>query len=402
MRTLALASEFPPYRGGIATYAVSLAEAAAQLGADLCVAAPDYGRTDLDDRHYPFEVVRFRGKQHSTRDIPSKWQVARRLIARGGWDLVHAMDWPFCIPVALAAPRRLPRMLTIHGTDVLEMADWHRRTALRASGAFSGNIDVVGNSAFTADLFRRHFPAAADKVRHELLGIGEFWLQPTVRSRQARATLGLPPDAFVVTTVGRLAPRKGHLGVLKALDLLPPALRGRVFHAIVGPSVDDDHARKIEAMIATSGCAVKRFGAVGQDDLRAFYANSDVFCLVGEPAQDRSVEGFGLVYLEAAGQGCPSIAGDIGGVAEVVRHEESGLVVPICEPTAIATALERLMLDERLLERLRAGAMERAAGLTMTRCAAATYGLSRQRREQSEAPAEREPAVMLRQSHGVS
>jgi len=127
LRILAFAGEFPPYPGGIGTYAVNMAQAATELGASVTVVAPDYGRASPNGDTYSFKVVRFRGREHRNRELWSKYLLARKAVRGGSYDLVHAMDWPFFIPVALAARREHRRLFTIHGSDANDMARRKKR-----------------------------------------------------------------------------------------------------------------------------------------------------------------------------------------------------------------------------------------------------------------------------------
>jgi len=97
--------------------------------------------------------------------------------------------------------------------------------------------------------------------------------------------------------------------------------------------------------------------------------------LTGVPDACGRVEGFGLVYLEAGACDLPSVASDVGGVAEAVVAGRSGLLV---EPTpqAIAGAIARLGEDEPLRTALGRGALAHVRALSWDRCAAATYGLA--------------------------
>jgi glycosyltransferase involved in cell wall biosynthesis len=67
---------------------------------------------------------------------------------------------------------------------------------------------------------------------------------------------------------------------------------------------------------------------------------------------DHSVEGFGLVYLEAAAHGLPVVAHDVGGVAEAVVDGETGILVPPDRPARLAAAFESLIHDPGLRRRL--------------------------------------------------
>ena len=373
-RVLAFVSEFPPFRGGIATYALEVARAAHKLGHDITVIAPDYGKIHQSDREYVFRLIRYPGGQHSSRQIASKIALVKRYADSSKYDLIHGMDWPFVLPVALGA-KGVPRMYTIHGTDVVDMTSKLRRAAIHLTGAFRGDFEVVANSEFTRRLFVSKFPAVGPaRVRHELLGVGSYWTEQQAPSECWRPQLGLPADKFVVVTVARVTPRKGHMTVLQALSLLPKAAKTRLCYAIVGPSKDAAYSAELQVQADLCGVEVRRIGEVSNSDLRRIYASGDVFCLVGKPIPNGPVEGFGLVFLEAGGQGMPSIAGDIGGVREVVLDGYSGLVVPVDNPRAISESILRLMEQPNDLARLGAGARERAKSLSWERCARATYG----------------------------
>ena len=97
---------------------------------------------------------------------------------------------------------------------------------------------------------------------------------------------------------------------------------------------------------------------------------------MGQDTGDGTVEGFGLVFLEAGAQSLPAIAGDIGAVGEVVHDGISGLLVAGTDPRAIAVAVRRLMEDPVLRDRLAEGAKSRAALFSWKSCAANTYGPS--------------------------
>jgi phosphatidylinositol alpha-1,6-mannosyltransferase len=101
------------------------------------------------------------------------------------------------------------------------------------------------------------------------------------------------------------------------------------------------------------------------------------------PDSSGRVEGFGLVYLEAAAGGLPSVATAIGGVADAVLADETGLLVqPSIED--IARAIATLAEDTDTRSVLAAGASAHARALSWQRCAAETYRLSRPSRPSVE------------------
>jgi len=113
-------------------------------------------------------------------------------------------------------------------------------------------------------------------------------------------------------------------------------------------------------------------GAVPDSDLPAYYGAASVFCL---PSSERS-EAFGLVQLEALASGVPIVSTELGtGTSYVNSDGESGLVVPPRDASSLAGALERLVQDNALRQRLSAGARERAEFFTAARMLADTAAL---------------------------
>ncbi|MCM2271737.1 MAG: glycosyltransferase family 4 protein, partial [candidate division Zixibacteria bacterium] len=102
------------------------------------------------------------------------------------------------------------------------------------------------------------------------------------------------------------------------------------------------------------------------------YSKSSIFCMPGVP-HPLKVEGFGLAYLEAAAQGLPSIGTSIGGVPEVVRHDQTGIVIAPEDRRALASAINKLLTNNEYCIRLGRNARQEAEQFTWRRCAEATY-----------------------------
>lgn len=376
MKILMLASEFPPIDGGIATYAREVAFAATRLGAKVTVHAPDYDvATFADDRRLPFAVKRFNGGVHSRRDLPAKIALVRRIIGASDYDVVHAADWPFFIPLALSRGRTDARLLmTVHGTEINETQKPEKRLAIRLAGVFGPRFEITANSAYTHDLFRARFRIPAEQVRTVHLGVSEFWFGSRPPRGQMQAALGLAPDVVTMVTVARLTRRKGHLLTLDALRKLPAPIRQRLCWLIIGPEGEADYVTELKNAVAVSGCDIRLLGALPAQQIRDIYGACDFFCLTGILDSSGRVEGFGLVYLEAAAAGLPSIATSVGGVADAVIGGQTGLLV---EPSAteIGTALTALTHDGFKRISLGKRAWARARHMNWERCAAATYYL---------------------------
>ena len=386
MNILLLTSEFTPATGGIGTYAREIAAAASTLGAEVTVVAPDYAQdTTTLDHFLPFEVRRFRGGLHSMKELPSKARLARGLVGAKRYDVVHAADWPFFIPVALS--RRLTQgriLMTVHGTEINETQTALKRLAIRTTGVFGPRTEIAANSRYTRELFRERFAFDATRIHAIRLGVSDFWFGPRNRRAATRAAYGIAADRIVIVTVARITRRKGHSATLAALSMLPKPLCARLTWLIIGPDGEDDYVRQLRHSVASTDCDIRFLGAMSDEDIRDIYGAADFFCLTGVPDSSGRVEGFGLVYLEAAACGLPSVATAVGGVPDAVLEDETGLLVP---PSIeeIARAITELVEDTDTRSVLAAGASAHARALSWARCAAETYGLPRSGKHTTDA-----------------
>lgn len=171
-------------------------------------------------------------------------------------------------------------------------------------------------------------------------------VEPADRSA-ARPLLGVSPDAFVVGTLARLVGYKGIDVLIDALDC--PELEGTVL--LVG---GDGPARSaLEAHAESCVHVDARFlGRIPRiDDL---FASLDVFALPSE------LEGFGLVYVEAAMYGVPSVATSVGGVPDAVDDGVTGVLVEPGDADAIRHELIAMRKDPEHRRRLGNAARHRA------------------------------------------
>jgi glycosyltransferase involved in cell wall biosynthesis len=150
-----------------------------------------------------------------------------------------------------------------------------------------------------------------------------------------------------VLTVARLVPGKGHAVLLAALSLLR-AQRIESVTTFVGDGPERDGLERLARELRLD---VRFAGAVGQDELRAYYDDAQLFCL------PTFAEGLGVVLIEAMANGLPVVSTQLMGVPEVVDDGETGLLVTPGRPDLLAAAIERLALAPELRERMgRAGA----------------------------------------------
>ena len=85
--------------------------------------------------------------------------------------------------------------------------------------------------------------------------------------------------------------------------------------------------------------------------LKTVYQEADVFVMPSMP-REKSVEGFGFVYLEAASHGLPVIAHETGGVKDAVQHGKNGFLINPDEPDSLAKCIGKLIEDEDLRKKM--------------------------------------------------
>ncbi len=278
------------------------------------------------------------------RDLP----LARRLgaywlAARRGTRAAEVVDAHFALyaaaPLLLGARRGRPTVFHFHGPWADEHAaagDASRvklalRRALERRVLHRADAHVVLSSAFRRALVERH-RVAPWNVNVWAPGVALEEFTPGDRPR-ARARLGIDPDAFVVVCARRLVARMG-------IDLLLDAWSG-IEHELPKGSVllliGDGPLR--EALTARAALAplagrVRIMGRLSDEELIDAYRCADVAA-----APSVAVEGFGLVVLEAAACGTPSIVSDVGGLPEAAGALDPSLVVPAGDAEALGARL---------------------------------------------------------------
>jgi phosphatidylinositol alpha-1,6-mannosyltransferase len=371
---LILTHEFPPFYGGIGTYCAEMAAEAAAMGHRVTVLAPSYGQDHKsDDRARPYRVVRFPGGLYKTANMPRVlWEVLK--IDVSAYDIVHAAEWSFAVACHVLYPVKKFRFITtLHGTDIFGFETSRVVKVLRARKALSHAKMVTANSHFTANLARRFHPYYPEaQIVTAYPGVNAFWFTKAENAGALSQKYDIPQNRRIVLSVARLDPRKGHAHVLNALRLLPQEDKDQLAYIIVGGADNEEHEKSLRKLAGLCGVPVVFAGTISREDIRGLYRESWVFCLPGQK-DPRKVEGFGLVYLEAAAQGLPSIATPVGGVPEVVIDGTTGWLLEGDAPEELAKIFSALLKDPAQVSACGASARERAGSFSWRRCAEQTY-----------------------------
>ena len=278
---------------------------------------------------------------------------ALRTQGRAPVDLVHAHqgeDLATLLLARLAARRhRCPLVVTVH----CSVGHTLRGSSLRARllRSLGGRLerDTLRRAAAVVVLTPRSAAAVqSDGVPDERISVVPSGFEPSLFA-SARPADGDRATRPRIGYVGRLAAQK-------QVDVLV-----RAFGAMRGPAdlvlVGDGPERHRVARLVEGNPAVDRIsltGFVPHTEVPALLASLDVLALPS------AYEEMGSVLVEAMVSGLPVVASDVGGIPDVVRHGETGLLVPPGDVPALTAALDRLVADAGLRARLAAGARARS------------------------------------------
>ena len=158
-----------------------------------------------------------------------------------------------------------------------------------------------------------------------------------------RRKLGIENGEPVVLTVGRFSREKGHIDLIEAIAHLRQASERPFRLLLVG---DGPERSNLVARIASLGLRETVVFAGHVPNVTPFYALASVMALPSH------TEGSPNVVLEAMAHGVPIAATAVGGVPEILQHRENGLLAPARDSKAMADAIDRLLADRALAERL--------------------------------------------------
>lgn len=344
MRTLLLTSAYHPHKGGVEEIVRQLAREYRRCGHQALIVTPRWPRTlpasemvedqlvlrvpmPLPSRSHPRSMASF-----LFRFLPS---VARMLYIGWRWrpDLLHinCAGPNGLYGLILAQALSLPTVVTSYGEQTVDAGRLYERSATMRwtlRRLLHGADAVTADSANAlANLALYGFAPAAGIVMHNGIDLEEFTQAAPTSSHER-------PYIFAL---GRHVTTKGFDVLLRAYAQLAPRF----------PDVD--------LVIAGDGPERQRLvtlaGELGLQDRVIFPGRTDRTRTVQYFAHARLFvlpslrESFPVVNLEAMAAGRPVVVTNVGGVAELVRDGQNGLVVPSADPAALAGALERLLDD---------------------------------------------------------
>lgn len=351
MRILFCNYEYPPLGGGGGVVMAALARQLARRH-EVTVITSRAGGLLSEDRDGGVRVLRvpvFFRRELAVANFPSMAAYLPTGFLRGlrfsrtDFDVINTH---FVVPTgplghALARWHNVPNVLSVHGGDLFDPSKGsspHLHAPLRSAVGWMLRAadDVVGQSRDTV----RHVTELYGVQRPvELIPLGID--RPPPVNASSRQDLGLPNDAFVMITIGRLVARKA---TVQLIDNFAASNIANAHLVIVGDGPD---APAIEKRATELGVRnrVHMLGQVSDAEKYAALSVADAFVTASQH------EGFGLVFLEAMAFGLPVLCYDRGGQTDFLVTGETGHVVKLNDQEAFVRALLELHEDREARER---------------------------------------------------
>jgi glycosyltransferase involved in cell wall biosynthesis len=370
MKICLMTNTYLPHVGGVARSVSTFAQEYIRLGHEVLVVAPRLpGRTPARAEAIVERVAaiqNFNGSDFSVR-LPLAAGLSTRLDDFAA-DIIHAHH-PFLLgdtALRIATSRRIPVIFTHHTRyeDYVHYVPFAspalRRAAIQLSTEYANLCDgVIAPSASIASLIRRRGVTTPVTVVPTGIDTAAF---ASGDGKRFRRKFKLPPRAFVVGHVGRLAPEKNLPYLTEAVAQF---LRRRkdAWFLVVGQGPTEDAMRETFKRHGVADRLVLAGSHTGRN-LHDAYRAMDVFAFSSQS------ETQGLVVAEAMAAGRPVVALNAPGVREVVRDGKNGFQLPAkARPADFARALDRLCANPKLTAEFSAAATATAADFSREHCA---------------------------------
>lgn len=318
--------------GGAARHVVDLSNELSQRGHSVTLAATDGPmRKDLHPS-VPFVPLSLKNNKTMGNDpfgAFSSFVHLYRTASAGQFDIIHSHK-----RYVHALCSRLPLM-----HQARHVTSFHSDVRSKRWLTVMGDAAIGCSESITASLHRQ-FPGS----QHSIVTIRNG-VQPLRRLAHdelniTRTLLGIPEGSFVFGSVGQFVPEKDRASLLRAVQQIVAQENIPPMTILIQGYGPQEHTLKQLSI------------ELGLDPFVRFIPGDrlvEQLCSVSDCMVLNSVtEGFPLILLEAASVATPHIASNVGGIPEFIESERNGLLVPPSDPSALADAMHRVLLQPAL------------------------------------------------------
>ena len=357
MNILILTTHLNP--GGISRYVINLAKGLKLKRQRIWVAASggEWVR-QLADAGVFCKLIPIDTKSIISPKIPLSFLSLAPLLSAEQFDVIHANTRVTqCLAHFICRARGIPYVSAFHG-----FYEGMGRKLFK----FAGQSSIAVSNSVKEHLVK-DFGFSADRVRIVYNGLDAKDFPP--KDPAARKELGFKPNEFVIGLLGRISEEKGHLLAAEAFAALGP----RFINARLLVSGEGRLKSKLCKFI--NDAELQERVKVVNVEANKFFDCVDLFLMPS------SKEGFGYTVVEAFLKKIPVIGFDVGGISEVIKDGQNGLLFHEYDSLALKAVMEKTIDDRTLREKLVARAHEDAGQYSLERMAEETLDVYGQARE---------------------
>src|SRR6266496_3174824 len=210
---------------------------------------------------------------------------------------------------------------------------------------------IVTETDYAAQFLRERFPERADRIHriYNGLNLAEF------------GRTDFSPTPLLIVAVGRLIAKKGFADLIRACGLLAESGKSFQCEIIGGGPLENELRAQIDQLNLQDRVALS--GAKPQREVRQRLAGASVFVLPSVVDAHGGMDNLPTVIMEAMATGLPVISTDVAGIPEMVVQNETGFLVRPGDAVALADAIEKVIDDRSLAQKLGEAGYERAQEL---------------------------------------
>jgi phosphatidylinositol alpha-1,6-mannosyltransferase len=364
MRIALITNAFLPHAGGSRVYYYNLFKRVSTIGDSVTVLTTEVSGWQQFDSKEQTGSFRIKRSFRPLADLgyANLPKIAGPMLVCTIFSLFHRPDVIYSgdlypqgvVAVILKKILRIPFIAYCHGEDITLTAERRFQPKLRNLIYRSANAIIANGDFAVQGLLSIGIDGA--RIRKITPGLDTSLFYPETPDTGLKQRYGLG-DELIVMTVARLASRKGHKRVIRALaDLrssIPPFK-----YVIVGRGPLEAELRTLVAEVNLEDRVVFA-GFVPDDQLNKHYNLADIV-VMPNTGDDGDVEGFGMVFLEAGAAGKPVIGGRSGGTSEAVLEGKTGYLVDPNDDGELQTVLHLLLNDSNLRQSMGSAGLQRA------------------------------------------
>lgn len=318
----------PPYiTGGIGTVAYETAKSFQCQGYNVIIIAPkDKRETDLNCLYYQIPI------KNNVLKLFFMFFKTLKILLSNREVIIYSLSGTYCGIVSLIMSKlfKINYFVVAHGIEFIRFKNNFLLKNL-IKKVYNNSSMVFSVSNFTKNNLIS-FGVKRDNIYVCYNGVNTstFYIIPEHEKEEFRLLKNIIKEKFYLLTISRLDKRKGHLNTLKALKKIfmsNEKLKSEIFYLIGGKG---DMYNELDNFIKNNdlGNNVKMLGFINDDEINKYYNICDLFIHPNIYIEkDNNIEGFGIVFLEAAAAGKTSIGGIEGGSSEAIEHNKTGITI---------------------------------------------------------------------------